>query len=590
MKYDFSGWATKANLLCTDGRTILPNAFKHNDGVTVPLVYQHLREGTENLLGHAVLENRPEGVYAYCSFNNSKSGQEAREAVMHGDLTALSIYANQLRQNGDLVQHGSIREVSLVIAGANPGAVIDNISFSHSSGDVLSEEDAIITTGIPLELYHEADNKEGSEMANENNEGGKTVGDVVNSMSEEQKNVMYYFIDLAQNGGDEDEEVQQQDDDDDYIAHNQEGHNMPRNLFANQADVQSVKAKQTLSHSQEASIFAGANQFGSLKESVLAHAATYGIDNIDILFPDAQAISNTPSFIARKVEWVAGVLSGTTHRPFSRIKSMHADITGEKARALGYITGNRKKEEVFPLLKRTTGPTTIYKKQKLDRDDLVDITTMDTVAWLKAEMRLMLDEEIARAILIGDGRDFDNEDKIKDPAGSPDGLGIRSILHDDPLYSIKFAIPHDATLGEIEDSIVMAQENYRGSGQPTLYMDGTNHTRLMLQRDADGKRMFKSDAELAAALRVKEIVDVPLFKGAKRGATPLYGILVNLVDYNVGADKGGEVSMFDDFDIDYNQYKYLMETRISGALVDPFTAVVLEFTTAGAVPPASPKP
>ena len=585
MKYDFSGWATKANLLCTDGRTILPNAFKHNDGVTVPLVYQHLREGTENLLGHAVLENRPEGVYAYCSFNNSKSGQEAREAVVHGDLTALSIYANQLRQNGDLVQHGSIREVSLVIAGANPGAVIDNISFSHSSGDVLSEEDAIITTGIPLELYHEADNKEGSEMANENNEGGKTVGDVVNSMSEEQKNVMYYFIDLAQNGGDEDEEVQQQDDDDDYIAHNQEGHNMPRNLFANQADVQSVKAKQTLSHSQEASIFAGANQFGSLKESVLAHAATYGIDNIDILFPDAQAISNTPSFISRKVEWVAGVLSGTTHRPFSRIKSMHADITGEKARALGYITGNRKKEEVFPLLKRTTGPTTIIKKQKLDRDDLVDITTMDTVAWLKAEMRLMLDEEIARAILIGDGRDFDNEDKIKDPAGSPDGLGIRSILHDDPLYSIKFAIPHDATLGEIEDSIVMAQENYRGSGQPTLYMDGTNHTRLMLQRDADGKRMFKSDAELAAALRVKEIVDVPLFKGAKRGATPLYGILVNLVDYNVGADKGGEVSMFDDFDIDYNQYKYLMETRISGALVDPFTAVVLEFTTAG-----SPKP
>ena len=577
MKYDFSGWATKANLLCTDGRTILPNAFKHNDGVTVPLVYQHLREGTENLLGHAVLENRPEGVYAYCSFNNSKSGQEAREAVVHGDLTALSIYANQLRQNGDLVQHGSIREVSLVIAGANPGAVIDNISFSHSSGDVLSEEDAIITTGIPLELYHEADNKEGSEMANENNEVGKTVGDVVNSMSEEQKNVMYYFIDLAQNGGDE--EVQQQDDDDDYIAHNQEGHNMPRNLFANQADVESVKAKQTLSHSQEASIFAGANQFGSLKESVLAHAATYGIDNIDILFPDAQAISNTPSFIARKVEWVAGVLSGTTHRPFSRIKSMHADITGEKARALGYVTGTRKKEEVFPLLKRTTGPTTIYKKQKLDRDDLVDITTMDTVAWLKAEMRLMLDEEIARAILIGDGRDFDNEDKIKDPAGSPDGLGIRSILHDDPLYSIKFAIPADATLGEIEDSIVMAQENYRGSGQPTLYMDGTNHTRLMLQRDADGKRMFKSDAELAAALRVKAIVDVPLFKGAKRGATPLYGILVNLVDYNVGADKGGEVSMFDDFDIDYNQYKYLMETRISGALVDPFTAVVLEFTT-----------
>ena len=580
MKYDFSGWATKANLLCTDGRTILPNAFKHNDGVTVPLVYQHLREGTENLLGHAVLENRPEGVYAYCSFNNSKSGQEAREAVVHGDLTALSIYANQLRQNGDLVQHGSIREVSLVIAGANPGAVIDNISFSHSSGDVLSEEDAIITTGIPLELYHEANNKEGSEMANENNKGGKTVGDVVNSMSEEQKNVMYYFIDLAQNGGDEDEEVQQQDDDDDYIAHNQEGHNMPRNLFANQADVQSVKAKQTLSHSQEASIFAGANQFGSLKESVLAHAATYGIDNIDILFPDAQAISNTPSFIARKVEWVAGVLSGTTHRPFSRIKSRHADITGEKARALGYVTGTRKKEELFPLLERTTGPTTIYKKQKLDRDDLVDIATMDAVAWLKAEMRLMLDEEIARAILIGDGRDFGNEDKIKDPAGSPDGLGIRSILHDDPLYSIKFAISPDATLGEIEDSIVMAQENYRGSGQPTLYMDGTNHTRLMLQRDADGKRMYKSDAELAAALRVKAIVDVPLFKGAKRGATPLYGILVNLVDYNVGADKGGEVSMFDDFDIDYNQYKYLMETRISGALVDPFTAVVLEFTIA----------
>ena len=577
MKYDFSGWATKANLLCTDGRTILPNAFKHNDGVTVPLVYQHLREGTENLLGHAVLENRPEGVYAYCSFIISKSGQEAREAVVHGDLTALSIYANQLRQNGDLVQHGSIREVSLVIAGANPGAVIDNISFSHSSGDVLSEEDAIITTGIPLELYHEADNKEGSEMANENNEGGKTVGDVVNSMSEEQKNVMYYFIDLAQNGGDEDEEVQQQDDDDDYIAHNQEGHNMPRNLFANQADVQSVKAKQTLSHSQEASIFAGANQFGSLKESVLAHAATYGIDNIDILFPDAQAISNTPSFIARKVEWVAGVLSGTTHRPFSRIKSMHADITGEKARALGYVTGTRKKEEVFPLLKRTTGPTTIYKKQKLDRDDTLDITDFNVIAWLKAEMRLMLDEEIARAILIGDGREVDDEDKV-------DEDHIRPIAHDDEFYAHVVELASDTEANDIVEAVLYSRRHYRGTGNPTLYTTDAILTDLILQKDKVGRRLFETEQALAAALRVRNIVTVDVMDGD----SSVVGILVNLADYTVGADAGARIGMYDDFDIDYNQYKYLIETRISGALTVPKSAIVIKKDAGTVVTPDQP--
>ena len=580
--YDFSGWATKANLLCSDGRVIRPDAFQHDDGKEVPLVWQHMQSDPGNILGRVRLEHRADGVYAYGSFNNNAQAVSAREAVKHGDIKSLSIYANELSQAGNNVMHGTIREVSLCVAGANPGAVIDNLSFAHSDGNtVISEQDAIITTGEPIVLQH-ADEPKEQPMPDANDE--KTVKDVVESMNEEQRTVLYYLIAQAQDdsGDSGDQNMSQSynnDNDNDYLAH-EGGSTMTRNVFMQQDIQNGPHARVALSHAQISEIIQDAQNFKSMRDSVLAHAGEYGITNIDILFPDATEIAKSPSFIARRNEWVSGVLNGTSHRPFSRIKSVHADITADEARALGYFKGNRKKEEVFPLLKRVTTPTTVYKKQKLDRDDIVDITSLDVVAWIKAEMRLMLDEEIARAVLVGDGRLPDSEDKIKDPMGSNEGAGIRSIYHDDPLYSIKVQLPANRTPAQLEDAIVLSRIEYRGSGTPKMYMTAERHTALMLQRDGEGRRMYKTEAELAAALRVSEVIEVPIIAGQKRtvgGRTyNLVGIIANISDYSIGADKGGEVSMFDDFDIDFNQFKYLLETRISGALTDPFTAIVIE--------------
>lgn len=576
MAYDFSGYATKANLKCSDGRTIMPKAFQDCDGKTVPLVWQHKGLDAENILGHAQLQEKGDGVYAYCTFNDTVQGKNAKALVQHGDITSLSIFANRLRQEGSLVRHGAIREVSLVLTGANPGAYIDNVVMQHSDDGDEEVLEAIIFTGLPIEQYHEPiEHTEGTEMpgaikhedaAPEPAAGGKTVKDVFDSLTDEQKNVVYFLIGSAVdgNGGGS---AAQSDYDDDYLEHEEEGYTMSRNVFE---DTDSPDERPTLTHDELSSIVEDAKRCGSFKEAFLAHAGTYGINNIDILFPDAQKIRNSPDFIARRTEWVAGVLSGTSHSPFSRIKSTAADITQEDARAKGYIKGSLKKEEFFGLTKRTTGPTTIYKKQKLDRDDIIDITDLDVVAWLKAEMRVMLDEEIARAILIGDGRPVNSDDKIKDPIGQTDGTGIRSIAHESDFYAHQVEVPLQATTTQLEDLIIRSRPNYKGSGTPTLYTTEAILTDLLLQKDTTGRRIYASQAELESTLRVSKIVVVDLISTDPT----LVGIEVNLSDYTVGADKGGAIGMFDDFDIDYNQYKYLMETRLSGALTLPKSALV----------------
>lgn len=575
-KFDFSGWATRNDLKCSDGRTIRRDAFKDNNGQTVPLVWNHQHNDSMNVLGHALLENRDQGVYAYCTFNDTESGQNAKLLVEHGDVTALSIYANQLRQQGGNVLHGAIREVSLVLAGANPGAFIDSV-LTHGEA---SDEEAIIYTGEDISLAHsdepekkkedakeDTSEKEDKHMAEDNKE--KTVQDVFDEMTEEQKNVVYAMIGMAleeQGGADDDEED------------NSEGGNedMKHNVF----DQDQYQEESVLSHSDMETIINDAKRFGSLKESFLAHAEDYGIDNIDYLFPDAKNVTPTPEFIKRDTDWVQKVMNGVHHTPFSRIKSMFANITEDEARAKGYIKGNLKKEEVFSLLKRTTTPTTIYKKQKLDRDDVVDITDFDVVAWLKAEMRLMLDEEIARAILVGDGRLSSSDDKINE-------TNIRPIVSDDALYTIrkKVSVAHGATddvkAKTFIKAAIKARKDYKGSGNPTLYTTEDVVTDCLLLEDTTGRRLYNSVNDLATTLRVKEILTIEVMEGVKgpEGGA-LMGIIVNLADYNVGADKGGAVNMFDDFDIDYNQQKYLIETRCSGALIKPYSAIELELDEA----------
>lgn len=566
-KFDFSGYATKVDLKCADGRVIRKDAFKHNDGETVPLVWQHMHNDPNNVLGHALLENREDGVYAYCLFNDSEAGKQAKLLVQHGDINALSIHANQLQQKGSNVLHGQIREVSLVLAGANPGARIDNVEIRHTDGTYDTDDsEAIIYTGEDLSL-------EDVEFEHADSEDGKTMKDVFDTLNEEQKNVVYAMIAHALGGNEEEIEQSADEDDEDTINHSNKGGKgtMKKNVFDSKDD--GKEKKNVLTHSQIQAIFADAKKCGSLKEAFLEHAGTYGIDNIDILFPDAQTITNSPDFIKRETEWVAGVLSGTRHTPFSRIKSVTADITADEARAKGYITGNEKTEEVFGLLKRETTPTTIYKKQKLDRDDIIDITDLDVVAWLKAEMRVMLDEELARAVLIGDGRDVLSPDKINESK-------IRPIYKDDDLYAHKVLIDADADTLDIMDEIVRARVNYKGSGNPVLYTTNTILTNMLLIRDTTGHRLFKTKAEVESALMVSKIVEVEVMENQSRvdGADTidLIGLLVNLKDYSLGADKGGQVSMFDDFDIDYNQYKYLLETRCSGALTKPKSALVIE--------------
>jgi len=558
--YDFGGWATRNNLRCSDGRTIMKDAFKHNDGQTVPLVWNHQHNDPLNVLGHALLENREEGVYAYCKFNETESGKNAKLLVEHGDVSALSIYANQLKQQGSNVIHGAIREVSLVLAGANPGAFIDSV-MSHGEE---SDDEAIIYTGEDISLFHADEKKD--KPVDEKSEDEETVADVFNTLTEKQKTVVYAMIGQAL---EEKEESEDNNNNDDSKGGNK---TMKHNVF----DKEDTK-KDVLSHSDLEAIFADAKRYGSLKDSVLAH----GIEQIDYLFPDAKNVTNTPQFIQRDMGWVQKVMNSVHHTPFSRIKSILADITEDDARAKGYIKGNLKKDEVFTLLKRTTTPTTIYKKQKLDRDDVVDITDFDVVAWLKSEMRMMLDEEIARAILVGDGRLSSSDDKINEQ-------NIRPIWKDDDLYTIKapVTVAANATADEKAKAFIRAtiksRKNYKGSGEPTLYTTEDVLTDCLLMEDTIGRVIYDSVSKLATALRVKEIVTVPVMENLSRvdnGTTyGLMGIIVNLTDYNIGADKGGAVNMFDDFDIDYNAQKYLIETRCSGALIKPYSAIALELT------------
>ena len=579
MEFDFSGYATKNGIKCADGRTINKDAFLENDGGQVPLVWQHQHNNPDNVLGHAVLENRTDGVYAYAKFNKSPAATQARELVEHGDVNSLSIYANQLKHQGRNVTHGMIREVSLVLSGANPGAMIDSVYVKHDGFvEELPEDEGIITSGETLEHQQpETNDSKEQEMPDETKSAEKerTVGDVFNSLTEEQKNVVYYLIGQAveEEGGDQSDTAEHSDMDGDNF--------MSRNVF-DQSNPPA--AEETLTHAQIESIFAGAQELGSLSESFLVHAQTYGIENIDLLFPDAKELNARPEFISRRMEWVEKVLGKTKHSPFSRIKTTQADITADEARARGYVKGNLKKEEVFRLLQRKTTPTTVYKKQKLDRDDIIDITSFDVVAWIKAEMRVMLDEEIARAILIGDGRPVDkpdgspNEDKI-------DENHLRPIWTDDELYSHKLRLKNGPISEDMADAFLRARVHYKGSGAPTLFTTTEVVVEFMLLRDKMGRKLYDSVTSLASGLGVSEIVEVEVMDNATRTddegtKLSLIGIIVNLKDYTIGADRGGQITMFDDFDIDYNQYKYLLETRISGALTKVKSAVVVEMPTA----------
>lgn len=576
--YDFSGWATRNNIKCADGRTIMKDAFKVNDGQTVPLVWMHQHNDPTNVLGHALLENREEGVYAYCSFNSTDSGENAKLLVNHGDVSSLSIYANKLQQEGGNVLHGTIREVSLVLAGANPGAYIDSV-IEHSADDVvyLQDDECVFSAHddhIVIEHSDSSDKKEEQKeeqkeekkeeepkMANESKEKEKTVEDVFNELTEEQKNVVYAIIgqavEDAKNGGD-DEKDEGEDEE------------MKHNVF----DTDERDDEDVISHSDMMAIIADGKRYGSLKESALQH----GITDIDYLFPEAKELNNPPEFIKRDDDWVSVVMAGVHHTPFSRVKSSFANLTADEARAKGYIKGHQKAEEIISLLKRSTTPQTVYKKQKLDRDDVIDITDFDVVAWLKREMRMMLDEELARAFLVGDGRLSSSDDKI-------DESHIRPIALDADLFTIKANITNSGTPAQkakaLIQGIIRSYKNYKGSGAPTLFIKEDWLTEMLLLEDTTGRLLYDSQEKLKNVLRVSKIVPVPVFEnvtGARGGE--FVGLIVNLKDYNVGADKGGAVSMFDDFDIDYNAQKYLIETRCSGAMVRPYAAIAVELNGA----------
>lgn len=571
MKYDFSGWATKNNLKCSDGRTIMKDAFKENDGQVVPLVWNHQHNDVFNVLGHALLKNKDEGTYAYCSFNGTESGQQAKALVDSGDVVSLSIYANQLKERNGQVFHGNIREVSLVLAGANPGAVITNV-IKHGE-DV--EDEAFIVTGENIELFH-SDDKKDDEGTKEDPDSGKTIKDVFDSMTEEQRTAAYYVITQALNNDAD-------DDDDNDNDQKEDKEDMKHNVFDRD---DTDKMEGVIMHSdgtpvtveEVSTIFADAKRYGSLKDSVLQH----GIEDIEYLFPDTKNVTQTPQFIKRDTGWVSEVMGAVHHTPFSRIKSLFADITEDDARAKGYIKGKLKKEEFFSLIKRTTTPTTVYKKQKLDRDDVIDITDFDVVSWIKSEMRGMLDEEIARAVLVGDGRISSSDDKINE-------TNIRPIWKDEDLYTIKarFTVSDSATDDDKAQAFIRAaikaRKEYKGSGNPVLYTTEDVLTDCLLLTDKMGRDLYDSVEKLAKKLRVSKIVTVPVMEGLTNKVSAetyaLYGIIANLSDYNIGADKGGAINMFDDFDIDYNAQKYLIETRCSGALIKPYSAIAIELKT-----------
>ena len=648
---DFGGYATRNNILCTDGLVIGDNAFAHNDGKTVPILWQHNRNSIDNLLGHGVLENRPDGVYIYGTFNNTKQGREAKEAVMHGDLSALSIYANKLQKNDNVVTHGDIKEVSLVVSGANKGAYIDYRSFAHGEDDSFTE--GILFLDEQLDYINHEDNDGGSSMdvdaiidsmTDEQREllfeiaglddntmehaedsssakSNKTVGDVLDSLTEEQQLAVAYIIEqiMKDKGGDtvaQSKNMKDKGGDTVAQSENMEEEIMKTNVFESQ---NGTAQRDALMHAEEVknNILADLKKCGSLREAARAHedeiselahsmqtnsgdtlahaadvvvgtgTATYGIKDIDWLFPEARNITNTPEFIKRQDEWVAKVMGGVSHTPFTRIKTMFADITADEARAKGYVKGHQKTEEVFGLLKRVTTPTTVYKKQKLDRDDIIDITDFDVVMWLRAEMRLMLNEELARAYLIGDGRSVSSNDKINEQ-------NIRPIYSDDVLFTIRqrYAVSSTATNEEKAKSFIeqciRSRKDYRGSGNPMLFTTEDMLIDMLLINDGIGHRLYKTLDELKTALRVSDIVAVPQMSSVSMTDTTTSteyicdGIIINLKDYSVGTDKGGAVSMFDDFDIDYNQQKYLMETRCSAALVRPKSAIVVEHSVSTA--------
>ena len=596
MKYDFSGYATRNGIRCTDGRTIMKDAFLDNDGAIVPLVWQHDHSDPSNILGKVRLENRPDGVYAYGTFNDTPAANDAKLAVKHGDITAMSIYANHVKQESGLVQHGNIREVSLVLSGANPGAFIDNVSIAHGDEKVTLDDEVIIFSGEdfaheeseesttteseePTEFEHKeepvVDNTETETSSSKESEGGKTIQKVIDTMTEEQKKVLYALVGMAAEeqkkvlyalvgraaeGEGYDDVEQSEGDDNMYNAFEGEGNDEIRH-----AD-EFVEAKFD-------EVIDDAKRNGRFSDSVIRHAQDYGIKNINILFPDAQAIRNTPDFYGRRTEWVNTVLNNTQHVPFSRIKSMYADITADEARARGYTldreNNKRKIEEVFNVLRRVTTPQTVYKKQKLDRDDIIDITSFDVVAWLKQEMRIMLDEEIARAVLVGDGRNASDESKIRTDS-------IRPIAFDDDVYTIKVEVTDVNDVTAMIDQVTQAQVNYRGSGSPTFFASPSLVAKMMTQRDQLNHRIYSTRNDLASELSVSNIVDVPILDTAKSTeGKPVLGIIGNLKDYTIGADRGGNVSMFDDFDIDFNQQKYLMETRCSGAITLPKSFIAI---------------
>jgi hypothetical protein len=612
MEPDFSGWATKANLVCSDGRTIMPDAFKHMDGQTVPLVWQHSHTNPENILGRAVLRHKAEGVMADCYFNNTAAAQHVKESIKHGDIKALSIYANQLVEQSKRVMHGMIREVSLVLAGANPGAFIDPVTIRHSDGDISEIDDAAII-GTGESFSHSSDartNTDGTDSTGTDNANEPTAQEIWDSMTPIQQKLVEAVAESAAQtaqdpDGDGDNDAEAGVEADNSAEHSENNNNsgeddlshqggagpMTRNVFE-QRTTGSEPTEKRLSHSQMKEILDLAQRGGgvsSLRDLVNEYAFSHdvfkadelahGIEPIDVLFPNFQNLTNTPQFNQRRTEWVEGVLNKCSKSPFSNVRSIVADITQDEARAMGYIKGNYKKEEWFTVTKRTTGPTTVYKKQKIDRDDVIDITDFDVVAWMKGEMALMLREEVARAILISDGRDIADPDKISDPAAASSGNGVRSIVNEHELYKTDVFVnlgDSNSSYVEVIDAVVRSMRFYKGTGTPTFYTTLPTLANMLLVKDTLGRRLYNNKSELAAAMLVDDIVPVEVMETLPN----VIGIIVNMVDYNIGANKGGEVSMFDFFDIDYNQYKYLTETRISGSLVKVKSALVVQTTAA----------
>lgn len=620
MEPDFGGYVTKTGLKCSDGRTIRSQAFQHMDGTKVPLVYMHGHSGPENVLGHVLLENRTDGVYGHGFFNGTPTGQHVKMSVEHGDLDSLSIYATGIKEVNKNVSHGNIKEVSVVLSGANPGAKIDYVRIMHSAdADDYTEldDEAIISHmgEIVLPTAEEAKPEEKIEHAVNDNQD-MTVQDVYDTLNEEQKNVVNYLIgaaledaaassnsnttdnttaqhsDMNKTEGDDEAGEQNQNNEEGDLAH-KEGTDMSRNVFEQNAG-SGQEEKHTLTHSDIKAIFADGVKKGSLKEAVQDYAISHGINTIDTLFPEPKTVGDMPQIDSRRTAWVADVMASVKKTPFSRVKTFVADLTQDEARAKGYIKGNYKLEEWFGVTKRVTSPTTVYKKQKLDRDDILDITDFDAVAFLKAEMRIMLEEEVARAILIGDGRNPSDEDKVKDPLGASDGTGIRSIMNDHELFVTQVQVNVDdanSTYDEVIDTVMDAMEYYKGTGTPTFYTTVRELNKFKKAKDAQGRRLYTNNQEVADALGVDRIVTVEAMNGATdQNGRRLIGIIVNLADYNTGTDAGGEINLFDFFDIDYNQQKYLLETRLSGALVRPKAALVVTAATSTDVLAAPVKP